>query len=156
MLDQLISLYRIFIRSRKWTLRLIMHCIDLALTNSRIEYKNDCNLAGVPHKDILHLLHFRMRVAEGLVKVGGNVEMKKRGRPSSTPPMKAKRYKEKRPADDVQYDYVDRVSNFDMNKEATRCKMHQCGGRTHIYCDKCNVHLCLTRNKNCFAQFHRK
>lgn len=33
LLDQLISLYRIFIRSKKWTLRVTMHMIDFALVN---------------------------------------------------------------------------------------------------------------------------
>lgn len=37
--DQLIALYRIFIKSHKWTLRLIFHAIDMACVNSWLEYK---------------------------------------------------------------------------------------------------------------------
>lgn len=32
--DQLVSFYRIFIKSRKWTLRLIFHSFDMAAVNS--------------------------------------------------------------------------------------------------------------------------
>lgn len=34
LLDQMIGLYGIYIRSRKWTLRMIFHGVDLALVNS--------------------------------------------------------------------------------------------------------------------------
>jgi hypothetical protein len=35
--DFLISLYRSFVRSKKWTIRMITHGIDLSLVNSWIE-----------------------------------------------------------------------------------------------------------------------
>lgn len=38
-MDFLITLYRTFIRSRQWTLRMFTHAIDLACTNARLEYK---------------------------------------------------------------------------------------------------------------------
>ena len=161
LLDQLISLYRIFIRSKKWTLRMIAHCIDFALVNSWLEYRKDCEILGVSKKKVLDLLHFRMRVADGLINVGKIVNIPRRGRPSSSPKLQAppKRSRlgtEKRPAEDVQYDNTDHMPQFDIKKEATRCKLQECKSRSHIYCDKCNVHLCLTSKKNCFATFHRK
>lgn len=41
-LDFLLKIYRTFIKSKKWTLRVMTHCIDMALANSRLEYKKDC------------------------------------------------------------------------------------------------------------------
>lgn len=57
--DRLISLYRIYIRSKKWTLRLIFHAVDLAITNAWIEYKNAAMALGLEKKAIMDLLHFR-------------------------------------------------------------------------------------------------
>lgn len=163
LLDQLISLYRIFIRSKKWTLRVTMHMIDFALVNSWIEYKRNCQANNVPKKKVIDLLEFRMRVAESLIKMGQNVTSNKRGRPSSssfcaTPsasPNPVRRKVETRPLVEVQSDRVDHMPQFDNKKEATRCKMVGCKGRSHVFCDKCNVHLCLLKNRNCFLSFHR-
>ncbi|KAL4125830.1 hypothetical protein QTP88_010070 [Uroleucon formosanum] len=47
-LDQLISYYRIFIRSRKWTLRMIMHAFDMAISNCWIQYKKEADILKVP------------------------------------------------------------------------------------------------------------
>lgn len=41
-MDFLQELYRTFIRSRKWTLRVIFHFIDLSICNGWLEYKRDC------------------------------------------------------------------------------------------------------------------
>ncbi|CAK9827646.1 hypothetical protein ANTRET_LOCUS5324 [Anthophora retusa] len=54
------------------------------------------------------------------------------------------------------YDNVDHMPQIDNKKEATRCKLPLCKGRTHFYCDKCRVHLCLVKKRNCFERFHRK
>ena len=48
--DFLISLYRTTIRSRKWTLRMIFHAVDMAVTNSWIEYKLKSQKLGIPNK----------------------------------------------------------------------------------------------------------
>lgn len=47
-LDFLTSIYRTFIRSRKWTLRMFTHGIDVASANSWLEYKEDCKTLGIP------------------------------------------------------------------------------------------------------------
>ena len=39
LLDQLLSYYRIFIKSKKWTLRFIFHFIDLAVCARPIIYR---------------------------------------------------------------------------------------------------------------------
>lgn len=48
--DQLISYYRIFIKSRKWTLRMLFHSFDMATCNSWLEYKNDADAISLPKK----------------------------------------------------------------------------------------------------------
>lgn len=35
-----------------------------------------------------------------------------------------------------------------------RCKNCKKNKKTYIYCEKCKVHLCSVRNRNCFTNFH--
>lgn len=69
-LDQLISYYRIFIRSRKWTLRMIMHAFDMVIFNCWIQYKKEAEILKVPKRKIMDLMDFRMELAENLILVG--------------------------------------------------------------------------------------
>lgn len=48
--NRFISLHGINIRSKKWTLRLIFHAIDMAVCNSWLEYKIACERAEVKKK----------------------------------------------------------------------------------------------------------
>jgi hypothetical protein len=49
-LDFLLSLYRSYHRSKKWTVRMIAHATDLGLTNSWLEYVKRARELGVPKK----------------------------------------------------------------------------------------------------------
>ncbi|XP_072384324.1 uncharacterized protein [Diabrotica undecimpunctata] len=80
-MDVLLGLYRIFIRSKKWTLRLFFHAIDMAICNSWLEYKEDCKRLGVDSKKILDLLHLDVGNSLGLAGTMCGKD-KKRGRPS--------------------------------------------------------------------------
>ncbi|KAK9976447.1 hypothetical protein ABG768_021652 [Culter alburnus] len=83
-LNQLVSLCRTEIRSRKWILRMITHAFDLAVVNSWLEYRLDAKRANLQTKDTLDLLHFKMNVAQCLVSVHKPVAAKL-GRPSMSP-----------------------------------------------------------------------
>lgn len=85
--DQLVSFYRCFIKSKKWTLRMVSHAFDMAASNSWLEYVEDAKKLKVPKKEIMDLLNFRMRLAEELIYVGKTVTppSKKKGRPTNTP-----------------------------------------------------------------------
>jgi len=83
--DQLVSLYRCFIKSKKWTLRMVSHAFEMAVSNSWLEYINDAKQLKIKKKDTLDLLGFRMRLAEELILLGKTVitPSRKVGRPSS-------------------------------------------------------------------------
>ncbi|KAL4088559.1 hypothetical protein QTP88_023651 [Uroleucon formosanum] len=145
--DQMISLYRTFIKSQKWTIRMIFHAFDLVASNAWLQYKE----------------------AEGLRQ-----QKKKVGRPiklsyssesptssSSSLPLlysPTNRTDSSLPLDVSRYDRLDHMPKIDCLKNATKCKNPMCSrnNRTHFYCTKCNVHLCLTKERNCFADFHKK
>jgi hypothetical protein len=160
LLDQLISYYRIFIKSRKWTLRVFFHFMDFALAASWLEYRADCNRNNIPSKKQLDLLNFRLEVTECLL-LEEKTAKRQRGRPSlnasdcSEAPI-YKRRCEYKPPTAVCLDSVGHLPLWDEKEHATRCKNDQCKGKTHTYCKKCNIHLCFTKVKNCFESFHVK
>lgn len=161
LLDQLISYYRVFIRSKKWPLRVIFHFVDFAICSSWLEYRKDRINAKNPKKDIKDLLNFRIELSQSIIKVGNPTRQIKRGRPrlvtesEEVPIRKVPASYEKRPCKDVRLDKVDHLAEHDSKIQPTRCKKNKCSGRTFFYCSKCKVHLCITKKKNCFAEFHR-
>lgn len=67
LLNQMISYCRIYIRSKKWTLRVESHFIDFALVNSWIEYKIECEKSGASKREIMDCLTFRTKVFHQLL-----------------------------------------------------------------------------------------
>lgn len=152
-LDFLISIHRTFIRSRKWTLRMFTHAIDLACVNAWIEYRKSAAALGMPKKQILDLLHFRAYIAETMILVD-KTNTRKRGRPSLTEasPIPKRARIEVRPEKEVR---LDNVGHLPVTTEKFhRCKKPECKGKTKFSCCKCKVHLCLDKKKNCFYAYH--
>lgn len=171
-LDFLITLYRTFIRSKKWTLRMFTHAIDIACANAWLEYKEKANTLGIPEKDTFDLLGFRAYIAEGLIKAN-KMPAKKKGRPTAqslsvssingsspvpspsmgTPPS-SRSSSEVRSISEVRLDQIGHFPSFDCKSFASRCKNPKCNGQSRVKCLKCNVHLCLNKNNNCFLSYH--
>ncbi|KAL4142153.1 hypothetical protein QTP88_004670 [Uroleucon formosanum] len=129
--DQLISYYRIFLKSKKWTLRMVFHAVDMAITNSWLEYYLDCKNLNIPNKDRMDLLEFRLRLADNLINVGNvNTPKRQRGRPRedsslenspSPSPTRAKyNSREVRPFYETKTDLIGHYPASDDNNEATR------------------------------------
>lgn len=156
-LDFLLSIYRSYRRSRKWTVRMITHAIDMAIANSWLEYKKQAQLLGVQKNKILDLWDFRMSIAQYLIL---HKHPPKRGRPSSEEnngrQQSKKRKTEARPYNEFRFDNYGHFPNIDENKDSTRCKLENCKGKSHTFCVKCNVHLCFVSGRNCFLKFHSK
>lgn len=135
---------------------MIFHASDLAVVQAYREYQIDNDLLGTPKKQRLTLLHFRRRLADSLV-LQDKFSIAKRGRPSSSssPKMQIipRRPGEIRPAAEIARDGVGHFPAHD-DGTATRCKMVGCKGKSRVKCIKCKVHLCSTKDKNCFLAFH--
>lgn len=85
-----------------------------------------------------------------LINVGKTASPRRRGRPGVnenvriTPKSsKINKVDSVRPSNNVRTDTVDHLADFDDKKIATRCKYTECKRRTHIFCSKCQIHLCL-------------
>lgn len=151
--DQLISLYRINIKSKKAYHRLVFHFLDMSIVNAWIMYRKDCDNLSIPKKDVLQLAPFKLNVAVSLMKAGQVCQSVKRGRPSKEPSPKAKKPRNcGTPPDEVRLDNMAHGPLVAAKRQ--RCRAKKCPGQTKIYCKKCNVHLCLDIHKNCFASFH--
>jgi hypothetical protein len=159
LLDQKMSYYRIFIKSKKWTLRLIFHFLDLAICASYIEYKKECETFQIGKKDVLKFMDFKSYLGKCLTQVNKSKSFRKRGRPfndSQENLSPAASRPETRPIPDVQFD---EFGHFPIHEDAPfpqRCKNKDCKGRSRIKCSKCLVHLCLNKSQNCFLNFHKK
>lgn len=81
--DQLISYYRTFIRSKKWTMRMIVYAVDLIVSNCWIQYLKNAEHSKIPKKNIKDLLYFRMDIGENLIRVGKPLVPKRKGQPRS-------------------------------------------------------------------------
>jgi hypothetical protein len=150
--DQLLSYYRVHIKTKKWYRHVFFHLLSVAVVNSWLLYRRDCDFEKMPQQQRIPLIKFQMKIAESLIRCGKAV------------PQGRKRLREdpvmallKTPEASVRLDRVDHFPVF-LEKQQ-RCKLcaqrkSEKGGFTFIQCTKCCVSLCLTREKNCFYDFH--
>ncbi|XP_061397938.1 uncharacterized protein LOC133333661, partial [Musca vetustissima] len=146
LLDQMIQYYRINIRSVKWTLRVIMHFVDLALTAAWMEYSRDCLANNIQKNKILDSMNCRIQVARTLVGAQQDYNpttntTRRRGRtpkpPSgrdnttadssldgsvSSPPPKKNKTFQRQPPQEVRLDQKLHIPCFVQAKSAGRCK----------------------------------
>ncbi|XP_014675102.1 PREDICTED: piggyBac transposable element-derived protein 3-like [Priapulus caudatus] len=148
LLDMMCSLYKCHLKTRRWYFFIFYHTLTIALVNSWFLYKRDCKLMNV--KNIMCLRKFQAQVSSALCQC----EKRVRGRPSlGTPPPLKKNRVNPRPIADVQYDHIDHLPLY--VDERQRCKC--CSEKfSQVKCQKCGVHLCLNKNRNCFIAFHQK
>ncbi|CAF1429375.1 unnamed protein product [Adineta ricciae] len=160
LIDMLISLYRINVKSNKYYMKIIFHLIDLSIVNAWLLYRRHCSQINIPKKTMMSLLTFRLNVAESLLKSAPLVPPVKRGRPSlklstvessaSTSPRAAP---SPLPPKNIRFDKYD---HWPIQIEKGRCRNAGCNGYTRISCSKCKLRLCLNENNNCFKDYHNE
>lgn len=155
LMNQMISYYRITIRSRKWTLRMITHFVDFAIVQSWIEYKIDCDQSGIPKRKVMDLLAFRMQLTNELVY--STAVVKRTGGRINLDDIRSNRNnfeksREHRTPESIRYDKHDHFPEYSTKR--LKCKLESCKMQSHCFCTKCNVHLCFNKNNNCFAKYH--
>lgn len=154
--DMLIALYRCKVKTKRWYLLLLFHCVDIAKVNGWLLYRRFCAQANVPARKQLSLLQFVSQTADALIyaaKPRGSAGRPKRcetelqgqeakkGRRSSIP----------LPSADSRFDGLHHWAEFRETKN--RCKLCKTG-YSRVYCEKCSMCLCLSASKNCFKAFH--
>ena len=150
--DGLVQLYKFHFQSNRWPMHIWHHIIHIAIVNAWLLYRRHCSQVG---ETAMSLKLFQMGVAEDLVKMN-----KRCGRPSFSEMLLPIRKKQctstgRVSSENVQYDLFDHFPIY--KSQRIRCSV--CVSKsifTHFYCQKCHVYLCITKDKNCFYQFHHK
>lgn len=149
LLDMLSALYKFSFRSRRWYIYIWWHTVTVAVINAWIRYRRDLEKLQ-PRQKPLPLRRFQASVGTALTSAG---KVKKCGRPLSSPeatPTPPRKRKTTEVPPDVRKDGLDHFPTWETRQ---RCK-HCTGHFTHVYCQKCRVHLCLNKDRNCFQAYH--
>ena len=146
----LCSLYQMNYRTSKWTIRVILHLLNMSIVNSWIEYREIERAKGRGQKDIFDLLAFRDSIAEVLC----NAELcttRSKGRPSLLHSYPCKKIK----TSIFAHNGFDHWQETEEMKSAQQYKLGECSGKSCRKCIECIIFLCLNSARNCFSEFHK-
>lgn len=144
LLDKMCYSYRFSIRSKRWYMYIFWHTVKIAAVNAWFLHKRHSlqqRESSKPLREFLadlatSLVLYRKRPPGRLSRE--NLPLVKRASPQVPR--------------DVRGDgshhwpiWMDRRN---------RCKLCT-GGYSYVACSKCNVHLCINKDRNCFVDFHR-
>lgn len=149
--DQLLQCYSISQKSRRWWLKLFYHFVDCVIVNSFILYNLERTNNG---QKTVPQIQFRSTLANQLIS--DFCSRKDRGRKTSV----ARSNKQKKMSGrevTVENSFVFAEVGDHLPKKGTRRRCAYCSTRkdqkrTSIYCNKCNIGLCVS----CFEPFHKK
>lgn len=143
--DMLMSLYRVTHRSRKWYHHIFFYSLNLMIVNSWLIYRQIEDRKGIPKRQQLSLLKFHTDVAESFLLLNkGEGRNKRRSYGGAA-------------GDGPQRDGVGHWPVFlDAQQKCRLCMDNKKTkiGRTMYKCSKCDVNLCLGKERNCFMIYH--
>lgn len=153
LMDRMISYYRMSTRTKKWTMRMVMHFTDLALANSWLLYRKDHAICAGPKTRPIQFLQFRMEVATILLAQHHSADA------DLSTEEEDLNQGVKRHVTELPHVLVRRRANAHLPemiglKNAMRCRQLGCTGRTRVCCMTCKVFLCLQTERNCYSAFH--
>lgn len=156
--DQMIELYRVWFKTRKWTLKCFLHFLDLAVVNSWFLYKRNAISNDLSRREMMDLLAFKLKLAEALFTcpVRSRRVLVDSSEDEASPVKRSKFYNPpaRMPGDDKRYDGYEHWPLVDMIQQPRACRFEHCNSRSKTKCEKCGVYLCLSKEKNCFKLFH--
>uniref|UniRef100_A0A8C1ND68 Si:ch211-255f4.7 n=1 Tax=Cyprinus carpio TaxID=7962 RepID=A0A8C1ND68_CYPCA len=141
--DRMFSYYRMSVRTKKWTLRMLMHF----------------TVRSTPRKGIMQFLEFRMEVAKTFLAQHNNGQEDSTDLSEQEDNTDHSEPEKKRTVKEVPHISVRRRSNAHIPevvnlKNAARCRVTGCSGKTRVRCVTCKVFLCLQAARNCYTVFH--
>lgn len=143
-----------------WPQAVLWYLTDLALVNSWLLYRQDHKAVSAP----LTLMAFRLEVSKSLILSNGCDAQD--SVPPQTPREKPHTTNEKpNPSLVEESPLPDAATRFDGSGhwpeqlgegEGGRCRCGDCQRTSRVLCLKCCVFLCISRNHNCFLNFHNQ
>lgn len=152
--DMLVAIYRTDVGTKRYYFRIFYELLDVAIVNSWLLYRKYCERTNVEKRCIKSLLTFKSEIAHVLLSANISKPNNTSAQENPSPP-RIKMQKTADPSLDIRYDQICHLPKYNATKE--RCR--NCNNRTsfsRIKCVKCNVALCITKDKNCFYDFHIK
>jgi hypothetical protein len=155
--DRMLSYYRSKTRTKKWTIRTILHFVDVAVVNSWIQYRKDRRALADNAKDIKQLMDFKMDIADAWLSTPPHKSDESESDDDNQPGPSAKRMCHPMPSEHRRYSGTKHLPDMVEGLAfSNRCRREGCSGRTTVRCDTCDVFLCITKKNNCFRAFHLK
>ena len=142
--DQLIGLYNVGRRSKKWWKRVFSHILECAILNA---YVLDSHIHPLEHalrgRRKRDFLTFRLQLAEELI--GGFSSRKRAGRRASGEHQNLQRLK---------VDLGHWPQQSAKSRSCVVCNATKTRHETSIVCSVCKVHLCIHGSRECFKKYH--
>jgi Transposase IS4 len=126
----------------KYYLRIFFDLLDIAVNNGHVICVQLNQEAENSYKT-LTTLEYRQIIARSLI---GNYTSRKREAPAA--PVRS--LKHAPPAAKPEHG----MSRSSVRRRCAQCAKSQVENRTDSMCDVCNIHLCYTKTRNCFADYH--
>lgn len=158
LMDGLIDRYRIKMKTNKWTNRIFLHLIDMAMVNAYLLHR--IINKTYPKELKSQLPSFRKEVAAILCKhLREDITKKSVGRPRASPSPKVVKKSPKKTylrTDDTRLDAFNHWLEWLHRSGKRQCKLPGCKSETQCTYSKCKINVCCTAAKNCFSLFHSK
>ena len=144
--DMLISLYRIPMKTKRWYLRVLVHCMDICKINAWLLYRRHANQLNISQRSQLNLLQFSSQIANALIMKSKRVDrpigrpIKKLSTNSDLTETRGRKVQVPTPQNDIRYDEFGHWPNPQTNKN--KCRLWK--KTVRISCLKCKVFLCLS------------
>ncbi|XP_027218790.2 piggyBac transposable element-derived protein 4 isoform X1 [Penaeus vannamei] len=161
--DQLVSYYRSPNRTKKWTVRVVLHLLDAVTVNCWLEYRKDMESKSKQYLDFKLILADQLMSGDFLdhatdsqsISDASPVSVDFTDSETEPPPKAAKqgltplpnRAERKKGASHLPI-IIDDKNSF------RRCRREGCKNRTRTFCSRCKVFLCNYAKRNCFYEFH--
>ncbi|XP_076016958.1 zinc finger protein 576, tandem duplicate 1 isoform X2 [Genypterus blacodes] len=143
-----------------WPQAVLWYLTDTALVNSWLLYRQDHQSVSEP----LTLMAFRLEVSKALIRCSGSDTQD--SVPPQPPTEKAHVTSETPNPNVIQESPLpDAATRYDgsghwpeqlAEGEGGRCRFGDCQRTSRVLCLKCCVFLCISRNHNCFLNFHNQ
>ncbi|XP_034409451.1 uncharacterized protein LOC117745317 isoform X2 [Cyclopterus lumpus] len=143
-----------------WPQAVLWYLTDLALVNSWLLYRENHRAVSAP----LTLMSFRLEVSKALILCSSSDTQDSvppqppKERPPATKETPNPSLVEESPLPDAatRYDGSGHWPEQLGEGEGGRCRFGDCQRTSRVLCLKCCVFLCISRNHNCFLNFHNQ
>ncbi|XP_008181107.1 piggyBac transposable element-derived protein 4-like [Acyrthosiphon pisum] len=132
-------------KSQKWWHRIFFHFIDIAVVNSHVIYTQSTGTT-------ITMKNFRRDISRELLNK--TIVCKCQSKSTKKSPAKIKKHKPFVP-DSLRLEKSAHQPKISTRRRCAKCSTREKEVRTEWMCIVCNVPLCITKNRNCFADHHK-